>query len=104
MDSPLHAEFAALLFGLEESKQNITESLIIENDSLMAIREIEIGQESMSEWRGYILDIISVAKENNCCRFCHIRRTANGCAHNMAKLSNELREYKVWRNMPPVIM
>ncbi|XWS50530.1 hypothetical protein CRYUN_Cryun12cG0094700 [Craigia yunnanensis] len=54
MENALHAEFKAILFGLEECRHNSFNSVIIENDSLMAIMEIE---ESMYEWEGIISDI-----------------------------------------------
>ncbi|XWS08012.1 hypothetical protein CRYUN_Cryun41cG0040600 [Craigia yunnanensis] len=59
---------------------------------------------TMSEWGGLVLDIIDIAGEYSSVRFNHIRRSANGCAHNMAKLSIVLGDYKGWRNMVPTVL
>ncbi|XWS70975.1 hypothetical protein CRYUN_Cryun03dG0096900 [Craigia yunnanensis] len=95
VDSLLQANFTTILFGMEESRHSNLTSLCIESDSLMAIKEIELGQESLYEWRGIISDIHNMYKDLNFHNFRHVRRTANGCAHNMAKLSNVLGDYKL---------
>ena len=50
VDSPLHIEFKTILFGLGECRNITINFLFIESDSLLAIREIEIGQRSFCEW------------------------------------------------------
>ncbi|XWS20726.1 hypothetical protein CRYUN_Cryun31cG0127300 [Craigia yunnanensis] len=101
--SPLQAELEAVLFGMEECKHNNMSSLCIESDSLVAIKEIKIGLESMCEWGGIVVDILSLLKDLTCHSFRHIRRIANGCAHNMAKLFNAIGDYRVWRDeLPPM--
>ncbi|XWS13530.1 hypothetical protein CRYUN_Cryun36dG0044600 [Craigia yunnanensis] len=100
---PLQAKLEAILFGTEECKHNNMSLLCIESDLFIDIKEIEIGLESRSEWGGIILNILSLSEALTCHSFRHIRRTANACAHNMAKLSNVVKDYKVWRNELPLI-
>ena len=76
-------------------------SLLIESDSLLAIREIERGQKSFSEWKGIISDIIRYSQLHVISRFSHIRRTSNGFAHNMAKIPTRIGDYKAWRRFAP---
>ncbi|XWS17037.1 hypothetical protein CRYUN_Cryun33cG0033200 [Craigia yunnanensis] len=40
VESALHAELKAILFGLEVARSHFSESLVIESDSLLAITEI----------------------------------------------------------------
>ena len=53
VDSPLHVEFKAILFGLKECRNIVINSLFIKSDSLLAIRKIEIGPRSF--WSGKTL-------------------------------------------------
>ena len=102
VESPLHVEFLAILFGLEVCKNNDFISLHSESDSLLAIREIEAGLGSFNEWRGIISDALSFTMHYNFSSFCHISRTRNECVHNLTKISCNLREYKVWQNSLPL--
>ena len=40
VESPLHAEFQAILFGLEVARSNSFLSIMVESDFLLAIQEI----------------------------------------------------------------
>ena len=99
--SPLQAELLAIQFGLEECKSQGLQTLIIESDSLLAIKEIDKGHDSFSEWFSTVSDILQLAQQFNDRRFCHSNRGANECAHMLAKISNYLGEYKVWRDSLP---
>ena len=102
IESSLHAELKAILFGLKEATSIHLPFLIVESDSLLAIREIEKQRDSFYEWEGIILDIIDISREFSSCIFSHTRRSVNSCAHNMARLATVLGDYKVWRNsLPP---
>ena len=56
----LKSEYLTILFGLEEGRSSLFQSIIIEIDSLLAIREIGNGVESFSEWFSIISDIIQL--------------------------------------------
>ena len=102
IDSPLHVEFMAILFGLQESRNYDIDSLYIESDSLLAIREIEAGQGSMSERFGVISEVLRLSLQYEFSRFSHISKVTNGCAHNLTKIPCNMGEHKVWRNsLPP---
>ena len=64
----------AILFGVEEASNNIFPSIWVENDSLLAIREVEMINGSLSEWEGISVDIRDQAKAFQTCVFRHIRR------------------------------
>ena len=100
---PLHAEIKALLFGLEITLNNSFLSLVVESDSLLAIQEILKQPVSFCVWEGIISDTIDLSLDCNLCNFHHIRRYANGFAHNLTKLCTELGDYKVWRNSLPLL-
>ncbi|XWS10327.1 hypothetical protein CRYUN_Cryun39dG0066700 [Craigia yunnanensis] len=65
VDSPLHAEFMAILFGLEECRSNGITSLYIESNSLLAIQETKVDLGSFSEWGGIILNVLSLTMHYN---------------------------------------
>ena len=98
VECPLQAELLAILFGLEECRSQLLQSLIIESDSLLAVREIEIRHESFSERFSIILDIIHVAQHYTGRQFCHISRLTNKCAHMLTKIPCHLGDYKIWKN------
>ena len=50
------------------------------------------------EWESLIMDIIGLSLKYNSCNFSQVRRLANGCAHNIAKISCELWDKIIWRN------
>ena len=77
------------------------QAIIIESDSLLAIREIDNGHESFNEWFNIILDIIQLAQQYASKRFCHISRIANEYAHLLVEIPSYLGDYKVWRNSLP---
>ena len=88
----LKSEYLTILFGLEEYRSSFFQSIIIEIDSLLAIRKIGNGVESFSEWFSIISDIIQLAYEYGDGRFCHISRKVNECAHMLAKILSYLGE------------
>ena len=47
VDSALHAELKAILFGLEVARSHFSEFLVVESDSLLAIKEISKNTESL---------------------------------------------------------
>ncbi|XWS70758.1 hypothetical protein CRYUN_Cryun03dG0076400 [Craigia yunnanensis] len=73
VDSPLHAKLKAILFGLEECRNIMANSVLIESDFLLAIREIERGQDSFSEWTRIISDLIRHSQIHFVSRFSHVR-------------------------------
>ena len=105
IESPLHAELTAILFGIKEAVSIKHPYLIVESDSLMAVREIEKQRESFCEWESIILDILEISREFWSCKFSHTRRSANSFAHNMARLGTVLGDFYVWRNSwPPIFL
>ena len=104
VDSPLHAEIKAILFGMEVAWANSFSSLIVESDSLIAIQEISKNQESFCEWESIISDIMDLSLLCSNCSFHSIKRSANMCAHDIAKVYCELGSLKEWRNsLPPYL-
>ena len=94
VDSPLHAEIKAILFGMEVAWANSFSSLIVESDSLIAIQEISKNQESFCEWESIISDIMDLSLLCSNCSFHSIKRSANMCAHDIAKVYCELGSLK----------
>ena len=90
IESPLHAKIKTILFDLEVALNNSFLSLMIESDSLLAIQEITKQLETFSVWEGIFSDIIGFSVDCSFCTFTHIRRSANGLAHNLAKLCFEV--------------
>ena len=77
---------------------------MIESDSLLAIQEITKQLETFSVWEGIFSDIIGFSVDCSFCTSTHIRRSANGLAHNLARLCTEVGTYEVWRNsLPPMV-
>ena len=61
IDSALHAELKAILFGLEVSRNNFSEPIIVESDSLLSITEISMKNNSFCEWDGIISDSLDLS-------------------------------------------
>ncbi|XWS53981.1 hypothetical protein CRYUN_Cryun10bG0048000 [Craigia yunnanensis] len=102
VDSPLHAEFLAILFGLEECWNTVNNFLFIESDLLLSIWEIEVGPGSFCEGVSNISDVLNLFIHYDFSSFYHTNRNSNGCTHNLVKIPSSLGEYKVWRNsLPP---
>ena len=101
VESPFHAELKAVAFGLEIAKEISSPSIHVESDSLMAIEEILKSHNSFCQWQCILSDISDMSGEYELCTFTHIKRSANMCAHNVAKLPCELGCYLVWRNTTP---
>ncbi|XWS68772.1 hypothetical protein CRYUN_Cryun04dG0121000 [Craigia yunnanensis] len=103
IDSPLHAELRAILFGLEVAINNSYLSILIESDSLVAVQEVRKQQEIFCMWEGIISHIGDLSRDGTACSLIHVRRSGNELAHNLAKLSIEVETFKVWRNtLPPM--
>ncbi|XWS11607.1 hypothetical protein CRYUN_Cryun37aG0013600 [Craigia yunnanensis] len=103
IESPLQAKLKAILFGFKEAPSIQQPFFIVESDSLLAVREIKKKKDSFCEWESIILDIIKILREFSSCMFSHSRRSANSCAHNMARLATVVGEYNVWRNSWPIL-
>ena len=102
IQSSFHAELKAILFGLEIACTYSFSSLTVENDSLLAFLEIKKYPESLCEWGSIVSDIKDLSAQYELCEFHFVRRSANVCAHNIAKLPCDLGGYQVWRNsLPP---
>ena len=93
IDSVLHAELIALLFGLKEASKFHFPSILLESDSLLAIKEIK-KLNSFSEWEGIIYDVFDLSLKFQSCSFFHVRRAANSCAHNLTRFAEELGVYR----------
>ena len=62
-----------ILFGVEEASSNLFLSILVENDSLLAIREIEMINGSFCEWEGISIDIRDRTEAFQSCVFRHVR-------------------------------
>ncbi|XVF71723.1 hypothetical protein PTKIN_Ptkin12aG0062500 [Pterospermum kingtungense] len=59
--SPLQAELRAILFGLELMQSGNFKQVLVESDSLLAVKEINASGDSVSLWYGLISDIVHLA-------------------------------------------
>ena len=101
VDTSLQAELMAIAFGLQIAKEFSFPSVRVESDSLMAIQEISKHHVSSYLWESITSDISDLSLYFSFCQFTHIRRSANICAHFIAKLSCALGNVIVWRNTTP---
>ena len=101
--SALHAEFLAILFSLEAIQSSSFTDILVESDSLLTIQEILKQKSSFCEWKSLISDIIDLSMEFISCKFSHVKRLANMCAHNIAQSSCELGDRIIWRNTLPFL-
>ncbi|XVF44135.1 hypothetical protein PTKIN_Ptkin02bG0096400 [Pterospermum kingtungense] len=84
VNSPLQAELLAIGFGLEKAQKAHYQHLMVESDSLQAIREIEKGDKSSCEWSHLIIDS---SVEFEACHFNYINRLGNQLADSISKSS-----------------
>ena len=85
--SPLQAELLAIRFGLEIALGKGYTKIIIETDSLLAVKEIEKGYASLCEWGNIVCDISFYLAQCESGRVCHVYRKANSLAHHLAQMS-----------------
>ena len=88
IQSPLQAELLAIWFGLEIALANGFKAIQVETDSLLAIQEIEKGENSSCEWGCIVMDICSSIHSCEVGLINHVKRDdVNYCTHNLTKLS-----------------
>ncbi|XWS60878.1 hypothetical protein CRYUN_Cryun07bG0075600 [Craigia yunnanensis] len=87
--SLLQVEPMAISFGLDITKDNGLLVIQNESDFLLAIQEIDKGLSSSYEWSSIVCDICHSLKSCVLGSVCYVRREANYCAHNLAKLNIE---------------
>lgn len=92
----LHAELLAVKFGLELALNRRFMNILLESDSLMAIKELEKGLGSSCEWGVLVNDIVGLKELFHSCTMSHIGRLVNNFAHILAKFFKESEDYRCW--------
>ena len=104
IESPLHAEMKAILFGLQVTRELEYSSIIVESDCMIAVQEIAKKQDSLCEWNSIILDIVELSVDFKFCVITHVNRLANTLAHNLIKSNCGVGDYRLWRfGLPPTL-
>ncbi|XVF84150.1 hypothetical protein PTKIN_Ptkin17bG0002700 [Pterospermum kingtungense] len=90
------AEWLAIRNGFDLALLQGYMDVILENDSLMAVVEVEKADKSMCLWGGLVLDIHIINRLLGSCIVRHVPRQANGCAHELAKMARRHENYCYW--------
>ena len=76
--------------------------VLVETDSLLAIKEIEKGYSSLCEWGNIVCDICLSLAQCDEGLVGHVKREANSLAHNLAKMVvSEDHDMFRWRELLP---
>ncbi|XVE95072.1 hypothetical protein REPUB_Repub02eG0064800 [Reevesia pubescens] len=98
VQTTMHAEVKAILWGIKEAVHNGFDSLIVESDSLLAILEIQKAEASYWDEAALIFDILKWATFCTFCHFHHVKRSANYLAHSISKLDCNHGFQRIWHN------
>ncbi|XVF04115.1 hypothetical protein REPUB_Repub05bG0054000 [Reevesia pubescens] len=83
VSDPLHAEILAIKWGLELAVGHNFNEVLIETDSLLALNEINKGDESLWDKGGLLLNIANLVQIKFPSLFvCCYKRAANSLADN----------------------
>ncbi|XVF69408.1 hypothetical protein PTKIN_Ptkin11bG0079700 [Pterospermum kingtungense] len=96
VESVLHAELLAILFGLESVTKMELKPAIVESDSLTAIAEIHRGSDSNIACFGIVMDILFFGEVCDVLKFVHVNSAANVLAHRVVKVSELDAEPSIW--------
>ncbi|KAK5826375.1 hypothetical protein PVK06_021293 [Gossypium arboreum] len=75
--------------------------LRVEGDSLTVIKKVKSSEDDRSEISPYIEDMKKMTKDFQVCTFMHVRRSANGVAHQLASEGLKLKLEFFWSNGVP---
>ena len=103
-DSPLHAEMLAIELGLKVACAKGCSKIIVETDSLMAVKLMNQGENVLWAEGSLVVDILDFASSCDSCEFAHVCREANTLAHSIAKVEVSADGVYVWEgSIPPNI-
>ncbi|XVF86231.1 hypothetical protein PTKIN_Ptkin18bG0023700 [Pterospermum kingtungense] len=102
VESVLQAEIMAILQGFKVVVDLSLPNTVVESDCLLAVKEIQRGYDSYSEWSPLVQDICDLMSLNNFYSVVHVRRTCNMLADVVAKTRCLIGDYTVWvGSLPP---
>ncbi|XVE84948.1 hypothetical protein DITRI_Ditri17bG0052600 [Diplodiscus trichospermus] len=100
--SVLHGELLAMQLGCEMALFQGLPHSMLESDSLMAVVEVRKGENSLCQWGGLVMDIISLTNMLHINKILYVNREANSCAHTLAKSPKENGIYSCWVGALPI--
>lgn len=90
----LHGELLAIRLIYELVLCQNFEKVHIKSDSLIAICKIKKVDKSLYQWGGLVLHIVStLTKMLHISSISHVKREANLCAHELAKMAKQIGVY-----------
>ena len=102
--SPLGAELMAISFGLEQVKEHNDMTILIESDSLLAIKEIQKGTSTLCQWGSIIDAILQDAAEFYDFQFIHILWEQNQSTDLLSREDCDIGLVRLWEAALPVAL
>ncbi|XVE85075.1 hypothetical protein DITRI_Ditri17bG0063000 [Diplodiscus trichospermus] len=96
--SPLQAELLVILYGMELPNRFAFTSLVVERDSLLALKEVDREETTLCRWCGLVKNIEIQCQLCESFSSVFIKREANMFAHKLSKLPLVPREEHIWVN------
>ncbi|XVF89440.1 hypothetical protein PTKIN_Ptkin19aG0130400 [Pterospermum kingtungense] len=96
VDSVLHGKLLASRFGCELVLFKDLSCVLLESDSLLAVKEVHNVGDSLCQWGGLVIDVATLARLLSITNIVHVNLEANSCVHELAKMSKLNRDYSCW--------
>lgn len=92
----LFAELLAVRFDLELALNRHINKVVLEPNSLMAVKELTKIANSFYQWGRLVRDTVNLQGFFRYCKVSYVCRLANKFAHNLPKFSKESEDYSCW--------
>jgi ribonuclease HI len=101
---PVVAETLTALFAILWCQEQNYHAVIFEGDALQVVNAVNNDRQCSSYYGHLVEDVKLGLRRVNCTRFCHVRRSANTTAHELAFLARtHVTDVINWNFLPPCI-
>jgi hypothetical protein len=98
---PMVAETLAALSAILWCQEQSFQDVIFEGDALQVVKEVNSDRQCSTYYGHLVEDVKFGLRRLNCTRFCHVRRSANAAAHELASLVRTHVTDVICRNILP---
>jgi ribonuclease HI len=101
---PVVAETLAALNAILWCQEQNFQEVIFEGDALQVVKDVNTEEQCSSYYGHLVEDAKHGLRSLNGARFCHVRRSANAAAHELASIArNHVIDVIRWNFIPPSV-
>jgi ribonuclease HI len=101
---PVVAETLAALNAVLWCQEQNFKEIIFEGDALQVVKDVNTAEQCSNYYGHLVEDVKHGLRSLTCARFCHVRRSANAAAHELASLARtHVIDVIRWNFIPPSI-